>query len=384
MRVRSSSSESAIFDHWTAPPSEIMVCDFANGLRLVSRVDLVPVNATGWLPEPPKPRTSNATLSQSILGPRRTRSIPCQPPPMPTEFPDPFYPSAPEGWKGTLRPAGLAVFEAVQMGNAHNKSPGVPAVALDYTSAVSLFNPKYQSLVVARRGLPRYRMRVGEIAKADVQLFRQELNEVLSRSSAAKHSVDWASLIRSVKERYLKHLSTLVGFLQGTTNPALGTKKQFLHTRWTIMTMLAPYHSRNPVSSPLNATAFAPVIERCSTSHTAGINVARLTPQEILLKNAVETVLHEICRVLGLMWLEAFDGEALPNSRKQGLMEKWSTDVDRLQRWLGWADWVACEPVCGPTVRAPLESPGKPMIIFRSTGAVLPSTVAFRCEQRQK
>jgi hypothetical protein len=75
-----------------------------------------------------------------------------------------------------------------------------------------------------------------------------------------------------------------------------------------------------------------------------------LTPQEKVIKGAVEEVLSQICSAMGDIWVDAFDSEKTGVKELERFLRKWQSDMTGLMDWLGWSVWLKCNPVCGPEV----------------------------------
>ncbi|KIO17398.1 hypothetical protein M407DRAFT_228415 [Tulasnella calospora MUT 4182] len=289
--------------------SEVMLCDFQRGVRHVSSLDLLPPDCDdqpdGPWPEPP----------------------------------------IPHGWKGSLSDVASVAFEAIQAGNWHNRAPGVNGLTLDYSGMVSFFDPKYTSLARARDGVDRKRWRVGNITTEDVELFRNELQDVLTRGEKGS-GVKWDGIVRSLVDRHAGRLEFLSDWLgDGTNNSTYSIK----HARRAVLTMLAPYLSVTsiPLDHKTNTTWLDPAIHYCSTTFTAHLPVHQFTLQEHRIGGAVEAVMREICWTVGNIWIDAFDAEGLQDeTERRCLLIKWKANVDRLMDWLGWTEWVKCKPAC--------------------------------------
>ncbi|KAG9037650.1 hypothetical protein FS837_001426 [Tulasnella sp. UAMH 9824] len=342
---------------------EVMLCDFQRGVRLVSALDLLPVSREGWGPKPkpkmndttqhtPDPPVSSTHHSRhpiplvSLKGEDCKRSN-CD------EIPDEPWPEPPipHGWKGTLRNVVSVAFEAMQAGNWHDRAPGVNGLVLDYSGMISFFDSKYTSLARARDGVDRKRWRVGNITKEDVELFRGELQDVLTRREKGIR-VKWDALVQNVVDRHAGRLEFLSNWLGDGTNNSTYIIK---HARRAVLTMLAPYLSVKfiPSDYKTNTTWLDLAIYHCSTTFTSHLPVHRFTPQEHRIGSAVEKVMREICRTVGLIWIDAFDAEELQDEpERRRLLTKWKLDVDGLMGWLGWAEWVKCKPACKQHVRS--------------------------------
>lgn len=334
-----------------------MICDFQQGIHLVSSLDLLPVSRKNW--DPPKkstaesetlrgfgppssdgPQSSDVLLRGSRSGGNCFRSK-CD-----EESGGPWQePPTPHGWKGTLRPMVSVGFEAIQAGNWHNRAPGVNGVTLDYAGMVSFFDPKYTSLVRAREGVDRKRWRVGNITKEEAGLFTSELQDVLAKKEKGS-GVRWDAIVRGVVERHAGRLEFLSDWLGDETKNGTYIIE---HARRAVLAMLSPYLTVTSIPSDhkTNTTWLNPSIHYCSTAFTAHLPVNQFTPQEHRLKAAVEVVTREICRTIGLVWIDAFDMEDLQDEGEQRhVLTKWKGHVDGLMEWLGWTEWVQCKPAC--------------------------------------
>ncbi|KIO22403.1 hypothetical protein M407DRAFT_216435 [Tulasnella calospora MUT 4182] len=343
---------------------EIMLCDFTKRVSLVSGLTLLPTNrgrrGPGGGPPPgrkpgevpPGPPTDDDPLESLAAGHSRFETLPDdhleppQPPEMPPRVPweDPV---PPKGWKGSLLSGSAVTFGGIQAGNWHNAPSGLNGVILDHAGTISFFNPKYTSLVEARRGVDRMKWRAGNITKSDVELFRAELDAVLTRKEKGS-DVRWDGLVRSVVERHADRLEFLSEWLGADHK---NVTEGVVYARRTVLEMLAPYFVVDSIPSDYktNVTWLNPTMHYCSTAYTSHLPVDDFTPQEHLLKEAVEVVTTEICRTLGVVWLDAFDAEAVQNETEQReRLVKWKGEIGRLMDWLGWAVWVKCKPICGP------------------------------------
>lgn len=118
--------------------------------------------------------------------------------------------------------------------------------------------------------------------------------------------------------------------------------------------MLTPYMLTSAIppnpTGPVDRLWIEPVVKHCASTYTAWTPEALLTPQEILIKGAVEDVLSQICSVLGEIWVDAFDSEKAEIKDLERFLLKWRSDVTDLMDWLDWPIWLKCNPACGPEV----------------------------------
>ncbi|KAG9019154.1 hypothetical protein FRB90_005991 [Tulasnella sp. 427] len=341
---------------------EIMLCDFTQGVSLVSGLTLLPTK--GGIRGPGGPHGPH--------GPHGPGGGGSPPPDGKVPHDDPFTtfarhhprfdtagnkqmlpgglwedPEPPKGWKGTLLPRSSVTFGAIQAGNWHNVPSGLNGVILDHAGVISFFDPKYTSLVEARRGIDRMKWRAGNITKSDVEVFRAELDEVLTRKRK-RSQVRWDGLLRSVVERHADRLEFLSEWLGDDRR---NVTEGVVYARRTVLEMLAPYFVVDSIPSDYktNLTWLEPTMHYCSTAYTSHLPVDDFTPQEHMLKGAVEVVMKEICRTLGVIWVDAFDAEESHSEQEQrDQLVRWRGEVEKLKQWLGWAVWVKCKPACGP------------------------------------
>lgn len=306
-----------------------MLCDFSNGVEVITLLNLLPKNQTKPFIRP--------------YGPQH--------PPIPV--PPPTKP--PPGWRGSLQKDTVTLFQAHVAGGWHDRAPGETRVHLDYTGLITFYDPALASLVEARVGKDRLRYNLEGISSADSERVHAELRSVLTRKRQSQIGVDWASITRIVTERYADRLENL-RFLLSPNATFTDAAEQVAAVRGQLLAMLVPYITTDDVPQQLptsaNAIWAAPVVHRCSTTQTSGIPVGLLTPQEVRIRAAVEGTLREICRRLVLVWIEFFDAEGKSEAEAVKAIEVGRTHVDELMGWLGWSVWLRCEPTCGFDVRA--------------------------------
>jgi hypothetical protein len=306
-----------------------MLCDFSNGVEVISLLDLLPKNQTKPFIRPHGP----------------------QHPPIPVP---------PPGWRGSLQKDTVTFFQAYVAGGWHDRAPGETRVHLDYTGLITFYDPALSSLVEARVGKDRLHHNLEGISSADSERVHAELRSVLTQKQRSRNGVDWASIARIVTERYADRLENLRFLLSPNASATYFTDaaEQVAAVRGQLLVMLVPYITTDDVPQqslvPTSANAIwaAPVMRRCSTTQTSGIPVGLLTPQEVRIHAAVEGTLREICRRLVLVWTEFFDIEGNGEAEAAKAIEVGRRHVDELMSWLGWSVWLRCEPACGFNVRA--------------------------------
>ncbi|KZV73106.1 hypothetical protein PENSPDRAFT_575061 [Peniophora sp. CONT] len=258
----------------------------------------------------------------------------------------------PEGWKGTQLDAVTVFGQAMVAGEWHARAPGETRVRPHIEKAVSFYDPALMSLRHRRRGVPRTQHQLAGISKEDARIKVEEIEEVLRswRDEGMKGSgADWASAMRQVEERYSSRLLELNDTLHATSYS--NASAQAAAVRRDVLIMISPYVATADVASyTSNSTSWldAPMV-RCGTFATAGIRSVfseRFTSQELIILDAIEGTQKAICRVIGLIWLDAFSVESAKEGAAAVLIRQWGDLVDELLAWLDWASFRTCRPGC--------------------------------------
>jgi hypothetical protein len=193
--------------------------------------------------------------------------------------------------------------------------------------------------------------RIEGISPEDAKDVKDQLVDMFTRDGEGS-GIDWGSVANVVVKRYSGRLKFTRHLLE--PSEARNVTEQAYQVRAQVLTMLMPYMLVEAI--PPNTTTvpdrswIAPVVGQCASSLTSWAPFDTLTRQEKVVKHAIEEVQHEICRVLGEIWLDAFDIERATPEETQPLLAKWSQYIDGLMEWLDWSVWDACKPECGPEV----------------------------------
>jgi hypothetical protein len=115
-----------------------MICDVADGLDVVTFLDLIPRNVTGPINHP-------------LVDP-------------------------PPGWRGSLPGYTRTRFEAHVVGSWHDLAPGETRVQLDYTGLITFYDPTLSSLVEARQGRADYIIAWKEFQQWTLRVSMQSCN----------------------------------------------------------------------------------------------------------------------------------------------------------------------------------------------------------------
>ena len=261
-------------------------------------------------------------------------------------------PEIPPGWRGRIRSRISTSFEAFNSGMWHNRSPGETRIKIDYSRVVSFFDPALSSLVDSRAGKPREEFRLDEISEGDTKYVLDQITDIFTRDGQGS-GIDWGSVTQVIVDRYAGRLELLQHILQNPKSKRNVTE-QVAEARSQVLIMLSPYMLAsaippNPIG-PVDRSWIDPVVKHCKSTHTAWAPETSLTPQERVVKRAVEEVLSQICSVLGDIWVDAFDSEQAGVKELERLLGKWESDITELMDWLDWSIWLKCNPGCGPEV----------------------------------
>ena len=298
-----------------------MICDFDAGMELVSE--------SGIIPRPSSPNGPNHW-------------------PLPPDHPF----EVPPGWRGSVRSDISSSFETLNSAMWYNRPPGETRIKIDYSRVMSFFDPALSSLVEARAGKSRDQFRLDEISESDSEYARNQLAEIFTRGGQGS-GIDWGSITQVIVDRYGGHLELLRHILRNPESKRNVTE-QVAEARSQVLIMLTPYMLVSAIppnpTGPVDRSWIDPIVKHCASTHTAWAPVNSLTPQEKMIKGAVEEVLSEICGVLGDIWVDAFDSEETDVEELEQFLGKWESDITGLMDWLEWSVWLKCDPGCGPEV----------------------------------
>ncbi|VDC01510.1 unnamed protein product [Peniophora sp. CBMAI 1063] len=328
---------------------EVMQCNFTEGLQLLSAGDVLPHDdPRPWQHAPSRSGPSGVRISRDRPDSALSSTSDDEPKP-PRRRPGGPPKPAPSGWRGSLPATGD---EARVAGKWHDRAPGETRVRILYDKLITFYDPAVTSLLELRRGKPREQHRLKGISLEEAAMKARELEEVTQVwDDSGRSGVDWGSITHVVIERYAQRLELLAHTLSNASYP--GSRERAAKARAQVLMMLAPYFTTADSPRDDEAAAdkawLAPVVQRCSTTHTFGIPAGLLTPQERLIHGAVEDVTHEICRRLGRMFHAAFDVENAQLGEKtvEDVVHFMRSEVDALMEWLDWtAVWLKCRPEC--------------------------------------
>lgn len=253
-------------------------------------------------------------------------------------------------------------YRSIEAGGWHNTYPGETRVKLDLNRLISFYDTNlFPSLVFARFGQERWKHRLQGLNAVDSKTFQAKLQEVLTQSDDAGSGVDWSTLIHVVVDRYAERLEIL-HYLLNTTSTAEHVKRVQGHIRSMVVQHILYTYTPSPEST--NYSWAVPVYEHCATTHTRYISSspslsARLTSSESLILHSIQEVSKEICRVVVGMWARGVElgFDTIPTSPSSSSEKldpgtatticQWKERTEALMAWLDWSVWVRCRPECG-------------------------------------
>ncbi|CAE6406913.1 unnamed protein product [Rhizoctonia solani] len=343
---------------------EVMYCDFYQGIGVVSSLHILPPEASRMPGEPPGKGPGGPPLPKEPSLPDRS-SGPPPPTPTGTRPPHPRFPAEPRpsNWKGALLAMKQRSLEAFQAGAWHRRAPGEVRVRLDVARLVSLYDPALRSGMKARKGLEKVQHRGKGLSQEDIKTFRAWVIDSVQPTAPATSGVDWQALTTVIMDRYSSRLEYLQLLLKPdhiSTNATAVVQD----VRTVLMIMLMPDLTpdtvpRSTTRTTSNAAAqysqirrrevqtdewIKPILNHCSSYLVSHLPQDKFTREERTLYAGISGTLHEICRVLSLLWSEAYD--PLPTTQPISLISRWRVQVDGLMQWLDWPMWNKCTPEC--------------------------------------
>jgi hypothetical protein len=366
-----------------------MLCDFSKNVKLVSSVRIMAATQ-------PRRARQNLTDASSIdIFHRRQRirygdalhiqefsedsstspppNLPGEPhkiPPLPPRprrpFPDQPLPPT---WQGPLREESSVNLQAVQAAAWNNFYPGETRVKLDYTRLISFYDPSFTSLVHAREGITRDHHRLTNISREDHKTAMGQLEDDLRREDPGMSVVDWSTLIRTIMDRYADRLYFLKELLSPQKVQRTNHTTAASSVREHVMMMISPYliYGALPVETgDQDGSWTAPITHQCSSQLTVLIKPEALVRSELMIKHAVEGVLHRICSTLTDVWVDALSVSTASEERAAELLIMWRGELESLMGWLDWPVWDICRPSCSEEVGIRIDFLyGVSYIVFR-------------------
>lgn len=359
-----------------------MHCDFSQGLEVVSSTHVLPTEGgnehsgrrpgQGSPPGPGGPRNpndSNAPPPPPPSGHFSDEASPIVTPPFPTQTGTPrrphFPPSEPRppNWKGALPAGEQRMSETFQDGARHSRAPGEVRVHMDAAKLVSLYDPALGSGAATRKGLEKVQHRGAGLSEEDIATWRGWIKDVMQPDAPTPSGVDWPGLTTVIIDRYgfrLEYLQMLLQADRVSQNATAAVQDVRAHimlmlstdltpdtippNSTTTVSVAAPQYSRVRRRESRNHTWVEPIATHCSSFLLLHLPRDKFTREERTLYGAVSGTQAEICRVLSLLWADAYDPSPLVPS--EVLLKDWRESVDSLINWLDWPMWNRCRPEC--------------------------------------
>ncbi|KAG8213370.1 hypothetical protein J3R82DRAFT_11861 [Butyriboletus roseoflavus] len=270
--------------------SEVMLCDFISGVRVVSFANLV---------------------SRAAIQPTLTAFV---------------------------------SFEAVNAGSWHSRFPGETRVQLDLAGLVSFYDTQLApSLTAIRAGQERWDHRVGNISKEDLSAIKSRLEAVLIRPGERleltryllnSSTTDPDEIIDLANKTQSQLRIMLTPYLLLSATPTDESDKTELD--WIIPTykLCATTHTYSMESE----------LDSMTDAEKLLLKAVRGTSREIcrvVTKMWAAGVYAGIDPLLNTK-------ESVEISEITDLWNTWTEDLNRLMAWLDWSVWIKCNPECGP------------------------------------
>lgn len=258
----------------------------------------------------------------------------------PWKWPRPEPDPIPPNWSGSLREYISLDLQIVQASAWNNDFPGEVRVQLDYTRLLTFYDPAFESLVEARRGVDRSNHRLTNISREDFDYAMTSLRQDLVRPVEEKGSgVDWGSFTRVITDRYAERIELLRTTLNTTDFSKENATSVASRARRDVFIMLSPYILYGVLPDISNSTDSAwvePITTKCYTTLTSSVDESTLLRSEVTIRNAIEGVLKRICTSLTDIWVDAMSVESATIERATELLGLWRSKVDELVEWLDW------------------------------------------------
>ncbi|KAJ8462894.1 hypothetical protein ONZ45_g17774 [Pleurotus djamor] len=198
-------------------------------------------------------------------------------------------------------------YEVIIAGSWHNNYPGETRIVLDLSRLVSGYDVSlFPSLIKRRRGQERWQHRLDGMSDTDVATLQSKVADFLrDDTNLSMHRVDWATLIKTIYNRYSDRLPIVQYLINNSTSSGY-TLDSAQKIQRQLRTMLSPYILGRVVPSTSGNLWASPIYKECSVSHTSYIASVKptLTPSEQTILLSVEETSQEICRIITRMWAD--------------------------------------------------------------------------------
>ncbi|KAG8213367.1 hypothetical protein J3R82DRAFT_11858 [Butyriboletus roseoflavus] len=143
---------------------------------------------------------------------------------------------------GVIRPTTPVVFEAMIVGSWHNRFPGETRIQLDLAGLVSFYDTQLASSLIAfRAGQERWDHRVGNISQEDFSAVKSRLEAFLIRPGGLSSGIDWETLFEVIVDRYSERLELTPYLLNSSATDPDKLVDLTNKTQSQLRIMLTPY-----------------------------------------------------------------------------------------------------------------------------------------------
>jgi len=232
-------------------------------------------------------------------------------------------PPSPPGDGRGLPWAGAAGWEWIRSATWHYARPESRVVP-DLCRFFTFYDTGYASFPRGLRGPRDSSHRLVNVTAPDAAAFRARIGRSLGSRSPCS-GFDWRRVAHDVVDRYGGRIRELQLVLAANATDAAKDAGRLAFAA------VMPF-----VSDSRRAGA----LRRCALAHTGAVPQDALSPQEALIRSAVETVVTRICATFLRVYFGYLRGAAADE------IGAWRAEVDGLVAWLDWDVWRTCEPSC--------------------------------------
>jgi hypothetical protein len=238
----------------------------------------------------------------------------------------------------------------------------LPFLTLHPAGMVTYYSPRLPSLVGSRLGLTMAQHRIWPaISKEDALSVRAEVEDVVQRGYGVGSGTDWISLARLIVDNWahrIVHVRHFLSDLMSLPHSAIDITRALEEIQLLTYSPLMPYMdttSTNATGQDLffSASPLYPHesgLDRCGFQYTEGIPLDKMTSQERLLKESIETVQGRICLDFGTIFTQSYDLFHSDTSPIGEAFMVWLERITNLSTYLDWPTDTRCEEVCGSDV----------------------------------
>ncbi|KAA1081371.1 hypothetical protein PGT21_034766 [Puccinia graminis f. sp. tritici] len=314
---------------------ELLWCDFKKGIHLLDGINVT---------DPYQDKVSPPKLNDQAIN---RFDIQKKPPPQ-----SPFRSRA--SWRFCRSAA------------QHFFAPGEVRVVLDPSGFISFYDG-LESLEVKRRmdgtsAGPRSRHRLYGLSSEDARTVQGRLAEVLERKNSEDWRVDpeqpdWRALVLTVIQR----LSPVLGELQYVLHREdLNATEQAIEVRGLAYDIIMPSLDFSDWPDRQEPQWLSRGVRRCVDAiyTSAGQLPSELSHSIELIIGAIEGTLHRVCETVYSLFSQTiqlslpvkpkFSFNSTLESLARSKLPEWREQLGGLQKWLGWATWTHCDPLCKP------------------------------------